>query len=96
MPKLKITETLLQEGQQSLAMTRMTTSEMLPILPTLDRVGYHALEVFGGATFDVCLRYLNEDPWHRLRVLRSNLSSAKLQTHSFFPLVQTQFKLQRL
>lgn len=79
MPKLKITETLLQDGQQSLAMTRMTTSEMLPILPTLDRVGYHALEVFGGATFDICLRYLNEDPWHRLRVLRSNLSSAKLQ-----------------
>lgn len=79
MPKLKITETILRDGQQSLAMTRMTTEEMVPILPTLDRVGYHALEVFGGATFDVCLRYLNEDPWHRLRVLRANLPSSQLQ-----------------
>lgn len=79
MPKLKITETILRDGQQSLALTRMTTEEMVPILPTLDRIGYHALEVFGGATFDVCLRYLNEDPWHRLRVLRANLPSAHLQ-----------------
>lgn len=79
MPKLKLTETILRDGQQSLAMTRMTTAEMVPILPTLDRVGYHALEVFGGATFDVCLRYLNEDPWHRLRVLSSNLPSTQLQ-----------------
>lgn len=79
MPKLNITETLLRDGQQSLALTRMTTEEMVPILPTLDRVGYHALEVFGGATFDVCLRYLNEDPWHRLRVLRANLPASHLQ-----------------
>ena len=79
MPKLKITETILRDGQQSLALTRMTTAEMVPILPTLDRVGYHALEVFGGATFDVCLRYLNEDPWHRLRTIRSNLQSTPLQ-----------------
>ncbi len=79
MPKLKLTETILRDGQQSLAMTRMTTEEMVPILPTLDRVGYHSLEVFGGATFDVCLRYLNEDPWHRLRVLRANLPSSQLQ-----------------
>ena len=79
MPKLQLTETILRDGQQSLALTRMTTAEMVPILPTLDRVGYHALEVFGGATFDVCLRYLNEDPWHRLRVLRANLPSSQLQ-----------------
>ena len=79
MPKLQLTETILRDGQQSLALTRMTTAEMVPILPTLDRVGDHALEVFGGATFDVCLRYLNEDPWHRLRVLRANLSSSQLQ-----------------
>ena len=70
MPKLKITETILRDGQQSLALSRMTQEEMLPILPVLDRVGYHSLEVFGGATFDVCLRYLNEDPWERLRTLR--------------------------
>ena len=76
MPKLKLTETILRDGQQSLALTRMTTAEMVPILPTLDRVGYHSLEVFGGATFDVCLRHLNEDPWHRLRVLRANLPTA--------------------
>lgn len=79
MPKLKLTETILRDGQQSLALTRMTTAEMVPILPTLDRVGYHSLEVFGGATFDVCLRHLNEDPWHRLRVLRANLPTAQLQ-----------------
>ena len=79
MPKLKFTETVLRDGQQSLALTRMRTEEMVPILPTLDRVGYSALEVFGGATFDICLRYLNEDPWHRLRVLRANLPSTPLQ-----------------
>ena len=79
MPKLKITETILRDGQQSLALSRMTTEEMLPILPVLDRVGYHALEVFGGATFDVCLRYLDEDPWSRLKTLRSNLPSTSLQ-----------------
>ena len=79
MPKLKITETLLRDGQQSLAMSRMTTAEMVPILPTLDRVGYHAIEVMGGAIFDTCLRYLNEDPWHRLHVLKANLSSTSLQ-----------------
>ena len=79
MPKLKITETILRDGQQSLAMSRMTTSEMVPILPTLDRVGYNAIEVLGGAIFDVCLRHLNEDPWHRLRVLKTNLSATPLQ-----------------
>ena len=79
MPKLKLTETVLRDGQQSLAGARMTTEEMLPILPTLDRVGYHSAEVFGGATFDTCLRHLNEDPWHRLRTIRSNMPHTKLQ-----------------
>ena len=79
MPKLKLTETVLRDGQQSLAGARMKTEEMLPILPTLDRVGYHSAEVFGGATFDACLRHLNEDPWHRLRTIRSNMPHTKLQ-----------------
>lgn len=79
MPKLKLTETVLRDGQQSLAGARMTTEEMLPILPTLDRVGYHSAEVFGGATFDTCIRHLNEDPWHRLRSIRSNMPHTKLQ-----------------
>ena len=79
MPKLKLTETVLRDGQQSLAGARMKTEEMLPILPTLDRVGYHSAEVFGGATFDASLRYLGEDPWHRLRTIRSNMPHTKLQ-----------------
>ncbi len=79
MPKLKLTETVLRDGQQSLAGARMTTEEMLPILPTLDRVGYHSAEVFGGATFDACLRHLNEDPWSRLYTIRSNMPHTKLQ-----------------
>lgn len=57
-----ITETVLRDGQQSLIATRMPIDDMLPILDKLDRAGYHALEVWGGATFDTCLRYLNEDP----------------------------------
>lgn len=79
MPKLKLTETVLRDGQQSLAGARMTTEEMLPVLPTLDKVGYHSAEVFGGATFDACLRYLNEDPWLRLRTIRTNMPHTKLQ-----------------
>ena len=59
MPRLKITETVLRDGQQSLAATLMTTAEMVPILPVLDKVGYHSLEVFGGETFESCLRRLH-------------------------------------
>jgi oxaloacetate decarboxylase alpha subunit len=77
--KVKITETVLRDGHQSLIATRMTTEEMLPILETMDRAGYHALEVWGGATFDACLRFLNEDPWERLRVIRKNIKNTKLQ-----------------
>lgn len=66
MTKLKITETSLRDGHQSLIATRLTTDEILPILSEMDNVGYYSMEVWGGATFDTCLRYLNEDPWERL------------------------------
>lgn len=79
MAKVKITETVLRDGHQSLIATRMTTKEMLPILEAMDRAGYHALEVWGGATFDACLRFLNEDPWERLRTIRKNIKNTKLQ-----------------
>ena len=71
MAKVKITETVLRDGHQSLIATRMTTEEMLPILETLDSIGYNALECWGGATFDSCLRYLDEDPWERLRKIKA-------------------------
>ena len=61
--KLLITETVLRDSHQSLAATRMTTEEMLPILDAMDQVGYYSLEAWGGATFDSCLRFLHEDPW---------------------------------
>lgn len=77
--KLLITETVLRDGHQSLISTRLKTSEMLPILEKMDQVGYHALEVWGGATFDVCVRYLNEDPWERLREIRKRVKNTKLQ-----------------
>lgn len=79
MAKVKIMETALRDSHQSLIATRMTTDEMLPILPYLDDVGYYAMEVWGGATFDACLRFLNEDPWQRLRVIRDNVKNTKLQ-----------------
>lgn len=79
MAKVKITETVLRDSHQSLAATRMTTEEMLPSLEMLDAVGYHSLEAWGGATFDACLRFLNEDPWHRLRVIRDHVKNTKLQ-----------------
>lgn len=79
MTKLKITETSLRDGHQSLIATRLSTDEMLPILHEMDKAGYHAMEVWGGATFDTCLRYLNEDPWERLRKIRANIKNTKLQ-----------------
>lgn len=79
MAKVKITETGLRDGHQSLIATRMNTEEMLPILEKLDKVGYHSLEMWGGATFDSCLRFLNEDPWERLRIIRSKVKNTKLQ-----------------
>jgi len=76
---VKITETVLRDAHQSLIATRMTTDEMLPMLGKLDDVGFHALECWGGATFDACVRFLNEDPWDRLRTIRSKVTKTKLQ-----------------
>ncbi len=79
MSRVKITETCLRDGHQSLIATRLTTNEILPILSSMDKVGYHALEMWGGATFDSCIRYLNEDPWERLREIRKVVKNTKLQ-----------------
>ena len=69
--------TTLRDAHQSLIATRMKTEDMLPIADKLDRIGFHSLEVWGGATFDSCLRFLNEDPWERLRVLRKAFKNTK-------------------
>lgn len=79
MSGVKITETVLRDAHQSLIATRMPIEDMLPIAEKLDNVGFYALEVWGGATFDACLRFLNEDPWERLRVLRKHFKKTKLQ-----------------
>lgn len=79
MPNVKIMETVLRDSHQSLLATRMSTEDMLPILDSLNDVGYYSMEVWGGATFDACLRFLNEDPWDRLRIIRSHIKNSKLQ-----------------
>ena len=76
---LKIVETVLRDGHQSLAATRMRISDMLPVLGKIDDIGYHAVEAWGGATFDSCLRFLNEDPWERLRTLKKHLPKTPIQ-----------------
>ena len=76
---VKITETILRDAHQSLIATRMTTEQMLPIIDKMDKVGYHAVECWGGATFDACLRFLKEDPWDRLRQLKDGFKNTKLQ-----------------
>jgi oxaloacetate decarboxylase alpha subunit len=76
---VKITETILRDAHQSLIATRMATEDMLPILETMDKVGYHAVECWGGATFDASLRFLKEDPWERLRKIRKGFKNTKLQ-----------------
>ena len=76
---LKITETVLRDAHQSLIATRMTTEQMLPIIDKMDKVGYHSVECWGGATFDASLRFLKEDPWMRLRKLRDGFKNTKLQ-----------------
>ncbi len=76
---IKITETILRDAHQSLIATRMTTEQMLPIIDKMDKVGYHAVECWGGATFDASLRFLKEDPWERLRKLREGFKNTKLQ-----------------
>ena len=77
--KPKITEVVLRDGQQSLIATRMKTEDMLPVLSKLDNVGYSSLEVWGGATYDCCLRFLNENPWDRLKVFKKKFKKTKLQ-----------------
>ncbi len=76
---LKITETILRDAHQSLIATRMTTEQMLPIIDKMDKVGYHSVECWGGATFDASLRFLKEDPWERLRKFRDGFKNTKLQ-----------------
>lgn len=76
---VKITETILRDAHQSLIATRMTTNQMLPIIEKMDKVGYHSVECWGGATFDASLRFLKEDPWKRLRKLREGFKNTKLQ-----------------
>jgi oxaloacetate decarboxylase alpha subunit len=77
--KIGITETVLRDAHQSLIATRMTIDEMLPILSKMDKVGFHSVECWGGATFDSCIRFLNEDPWDRLRTIRKEMPNSKLQ-----------------
>lgn len=77
--QIKITETILRDAQQSLAATRMSKEDFESILDCMDNAGYHSVECWGGATFDVCLRYLEEDPWERLRMIKSHMKKTKLQ-----------------
>ncbi len=77
--KLHVTETVLRDANQSLVATRMPREDFENILQTIDRAGYHSVECWGGATFDSCLRYLDEDPWERLRTIRRNMPGSKLQ-----------------
>ena len=79
MAKVKITETVLRDAHQSLIATRMPSELMEPILDQMDEVGYHAVECWGGATFDACLRFLKEDPWERLRMFKRHFKNTKLQ-----------------
>ena len=75
----KITEVVLRDGQQSILATRMKVSDMLPIIPKMDKVGFSSVEVWGGATYDCCLRYLNENPWDRLKLFKKSFKNTKLQ-----------------
>ena len=70
---IKVTEVVLRDAHQSLLATRMTMDEMRPILPEMDKINYFSVECWGGATFDSCIRFLDEDPWERLRILRKEL-----------------------
>lgn len=79
MKKPRITDTTLRDAHQSLWATRMRTEDMVPILSQLDKVGYYSLEMWGGATFDVCIRYLNEDPWDRIRTIKKYVKQTPLQ-----------------
>ena len=77
--KILITETVLRDAHQSLLATRMPLSDMEPILEKMDKIGFYSLECWGGATFDACMRFLNEDPWIRLRTIKDKCPNTKLQ-----------------
>ena len=77
--KVQFVETVLRDANQSLIATRLPYDKFEPMLETIDKAGYYAAECWGGATFDVCLRYLNEDPWERLRKIRAKMPNTKLQ-----------------
>jgi len=79
MSKVKVMDTTLRDGQQSLIATRMKTSEFSDVLGTFDNIGFYSMEVWGGATYDSCIRFLDEDPWERLSVLRKGLKNTKIQ-----------------
>ena len=78
MAKVGITELAIRDAHQSLHATRMTTADMLPACPMLDKIGYKYIEGWGGATYDSCIRFLNEDPWERLRKLHAALPNNKI------------------
>ena len=77
--KLYITDTILRDAHQSQAATRMKIEDMIPALEKLDKMGYWSVECWGGATFDACMRFLNEDPWERLRTIKKHMPNTKLQ-----------------
>ena len=77
--KISFTDTTLRDAHQSLLATRMKTEDMIDALEYIDEVGYHAIEMWGGATFDVCVRFLNEDPWNRIREIKKRVKNVKLQ-----------------
>lgn len=77
--KIGITDTILRDAHQSLMATRMRIEDMLPVLDQLDEAGFASLECWGGATFDACIRFLDEDPWDRLRTLKKHLKKTPLQ-----------------
>ena len=79
MDKVRFTETALRDAHQSLLATRMRTRDMIPIAEEMDKIGYFSVEAWGGATFDTCIRYLNEDPWERLRNLKSEFKKTPIQ-----------------
>ena len=76
---VKITDTTFRDAHQSLLATRLKIEDMLPIAEEMDSIGFHSMEVWGGATFDVCTRFLNEDPWERLKTFKSLMPNTKLQ-----------------
>ena len=76
---IQFTETVLRDANQSLVATRLGFGQFAPILQTIDQAGFYSVECWGGATFDVCLRYLQEDPWERLRNIRAQMKHTKLQ-----------------